>query len=686
MKIDNVLRKYEIDFNFLNGYYYINDIPYLILPAQEVNNEPENLRVQTGNKRIQVLIRNRVSELDFIPRLWVIHEDNNHLRVAEFDSALDDESLLNGNKSLKFKLTDFGDPGTVIYSTMKYSSKLFSFVTNEVDASIDSDTSINIQPESDIYSYFKSFNYKPWKAISEFVDNSTASYFSNGHQKMLNDLSDFDNLKISIDFDQVDNSLTIKDNAFGMELSDFKRAFRLKDAPKDTSGRNEFGMGLKTASFWFGKKLTVVSTEFGSVNEYKLTLDTEILDEKKLRTLDIIKKRVPKSTHGTVVKVENIYPERSLASGRTRGKIKKELSTIFRRDILGVNSKDKSKKIDIIFDGDTLLAEKNKYIKIYPKMNEYLDSFKEKNSDYKYTMNLSDKSALYKKFAFSVEHNKVFYHVKCFIGYLNKTGASNAGLLLYRRGRVIEGKVDEYLKPKIIYGAPNSFESQRLFGEVDLEDIPVSQSKDSFLWSEDLQNKVFEGIRYRIQDLLHILRSFKKEDKLPEGYEVTESDPTDIIKSIQDTQKYKTSIELESSNTNNLGDQINLIINDELEKNKRHISEVEARNILLTKKKVKSSDLLYEFDGIRYKVIFSNIGDFINIYSSSDEGYDYQIEINISHSLFDRFSGNREFYQIITEFALAISTAQVHFEKDERMMRYKNYINSFISNRGENLK
>jgi|GEM_PF-6503576 len=33
-----------------------------------------------------------------------------------------------------------------------------------------------------------------------------------------------------------------------MEIEDFKRAIILNSPPKDKSGRNEFGMGLKTAA------------------------------------------------------------------------------------------------------------------------------------------------------------------------------------------------------------------------------------------------------------------------------------------------------------------------------------------------------------------------------------------------------------------------------------------------------
>jgi len=531
-------------------------------------------------------------------------------------------------------------------------------------------------------------NYKPWNAISEFVDNSTASYFEKNHQIILNELSDFKNLQIKIDYYKNKNKLIVEDNAFGMNIKDFKRAFRLKDAPKDSSGRNEFGMGLKTAAFWFGKKLTVISTEYGSNKEFELTLDTDILDTEKPKEMNIIERIVPESNHGTTVIIEKIYPDRELVNGRTIGRVGEELTTIYRRDLLGVNSLDKTRKVQIIYNGKKLEVENQKYISIYNKMHLYLKAFSEKNPDYQYIMDLKDKKQLFKKFALNVEYNHQFYHVKCLIGFLKEASAKNAGFVLYRRGRVIEGSVGRFNKPEIIFGAPNSFESQRLFGEIDLDEIQVSQSKDSFLWSEDLQNKIYEDISIRIKDLIYIIKNFKREDKFPEGYEVINSNPTKVVESIIEKQVFKSSEELDKFNEKNIKNQIELIKDEFLKKNNQEIDDVYAEKILENQFVQKPSDKIYEWDGIKYKIIYKNIGEFISVYESNDVS-EYKVVINISHNFFANFTINQEFLTVITEFALAIVTSDVKFNLNSKSssvdgkanFRYIPYINRFISNR-----
>jgi len=682
-EIEKILTKYDIIYKIKDELYSIEGNDYHITFASEVNNEPDNLRVQTGNKTMQYLVKLYVENHIKKPILWVLYPQNDFCMVAEFSEALEDENLLYGNKSLKFKKSDFGELGSVNFSSMQYKAKLF-YLYNKIEQ-IDNDTTINIQPESDIYSYFKNFSYKVWNALGEFVDNSTASYFDKNHQEILNSLESFKTLKIDIDYEKNNRTLIINDNAFGMELGDFKRAFRLKDAPIDKSGRNEFGMGLKTAAFWFGKSLTVESTEYGSTNMYSLTLDTDVLDANKPKEMKIKKTKVPKSLHGTKIIISKVYPDREIIGGRTIGRIIKELSTIYRRDILGVNSIDKSRPVKIYFNGKKLQAESQKYSFIYNKMHTYLEDFKNKNQNYEYSMNLNDNKTLYKKIKLNIEHNGVFHHIKVIIGFLNDTGASNAGLILYRRGRVIEGRVGEFLKPDVIFGAPNSFESQRLFGEVDLDDVPVTQSKDSFSWSEDLQEKIFSAINERILDLRYIIQKFNKNDKLPEGSDVEKSDPTAVIKEIKQEELVKTSEELKSIEAYHIGNQIQEIKKNAIILRRHTIDDIEAEVILKSKSIEKASEEIYEFDGIKYKILFTNTGKFIML-SNADENEkkisDKIVRINISHNLFEKFRNNQDFKYVITKIALAIVTSAVHLgEELDTVSRFRSLINSYIMNR-----
>ena len=73
--------------------------------------------------------------------------------------------------------------------------------------------------------------------------------------------------------------------------------------------------------------------------------------------------------------------------------------------------------------------------------------------------------------------------------------------MLFRRNRAVVGGFGEKYKPEAIFGQGNSFRSQRLFGEFDLDDWPVSQTKDRFDWDAELESLFIDGVHTRIREL-----------------------------------------------------------------------------------------------------------------------------------------------------------------------------------------
>ena len=122
---------------------------------------------------------------------------------------------------------------------------------------------INIRPTTSVYATYSRLSYKPWTAIAEFVDNSTQSFFD--HEELLIQKTNINQLSVEINYEintVKGDVLTIKDNAFGMELDDLERAVVLDRPPQSRSGRNEFGMGLKTAACWLGKLWSIRTTQY----------------------------------------------------------------------------------------------------------------------------------------------------------------------------------------------------------------------------------------------------------------------------------------------------------------------------------------------------------------------------------------------------------------------------------------
>ena len=158
---------------------------------------------------------------------------------------------------------------------------------------------LNIQPNAGIMNVFSRLSYKPWYAIAEFVDNSTQSYYSN--KKELKSSEEDYKLVVEVKYDDENKTLVIRDNAYGMEFEDFQRAIILDSKSDRQQGRNEFGMGLKTAASWFGNIWSVRSTQLGSENEYYAQVDINHLKTSNENEIDIIKSKVEVATHGTEI-------------------------------------------------------------------------------------------------------------------------------------------------------------------------------------------------------------------------------------------------------------------------------------------------------------------------------------------------------------------------------------------------
>ena len=328
---------------------------------------------------------------------------------------------------------------------------------------------LNIQPPASILNVFSRLSYKPWYAIAEFVDNSTQSYIS--HSDELSTSQGFEKLIVNVKYDAETNTLTIVDNAYGMEIDRFRDAILLDSRNESQSGRNEFGMGLKTAASWFGKVWKVTSTQYGSTNRYTATVDIPKLDELHLQNTKIYRDNVAIDAHGTEIIIEHVT--KKIIGSRTIGKIRDLLSSMYRRDI-------NNRNIEILFNDEPIVFEE------YPVLTNFRGKSWKKELDF--MVDFDDKS----------------YHVTGFVAIMNPGSFPKAGFALFRQDRVVIGGTDSNYKPAQIFGQAQSQKSLKLFGELNMNDFPVNQAKDGFIWDDGLEDSFIDALKDNIQEYIDI--------------------------------------------------------------------------------------------------------------------------------------------------------------------------------------
>lgn len=492
------------------------------------------------------------------------------------------------------------------------------------------DELLNIRPDASILGVFSRLNYKPWYAIAEFVDNSTASFFMNEHIMKFYKIR---NIVVEVDYNPISKTLIIKDNAYGMELEDFKRAIRLDSKPENQSGRNEFGMGLKTAASWFGNVWSVESTRLNSPNKYYSKVDINSLKENKLNDVIIKKTQCSPMEHGTTIIIEDVT--KPINAPKTQAKIKSLLESMYRRDI-------KSGKVTIKFRGEEL------------KFTDF-DILTFRNKEWK------------KNLDFTICFNDEYFRITGFVGILGEesSGFTRAGFALFRRDRVIIGGDDENYKPNEIFGQAQSTISHKLFGELNLDDFPVNQAKDGFVWDTGLEVVFIEELKKQILDYIEIAKLTVKQRSSEEavGKNAGKRTQQEVNASID---KLKTLYEEDDSNQNVVDDVVEnditptTVINEVEEFHKIleedqnvEIHEDSQRIYPIPLDKVSNVNLSVKW--------LTGKGNYWFDYNESTN----EVIINIDHPFFKPYSNDEEFKIVLEKFVLAFITAENLAKKEE---------------------
>lgn len=342
---------------------------------------------------------------------------------------------------------------------------------------------VSIRPQVTMLSVLKFLEYETWFALAEFVDNSIASYQLNVNK--LHDIEGTDfKLIVNIEINEPENKITIRDNAGGINEEDYPRAFRAAEIPPDTSGLAEFGMGMKSAACWFADEWSVTTSAIGESIEKRVYFNMKKIYEDKLEELDVESFPCKEHFHYTTIELFNVnrMPRR-----RGIGKVKDHLRSIYREFI--------RKGILILkVDGDELKFTEPKILKV-PRYDD-----------------LNGVPILWRKeIDFHIDEN---LNVHGFVAIRERASTSEAGFALFRRGRVIEGSFDNGFRPEFIFGAPNSYRYQRVFGELHLEGFDVTFTKKGIQWDsnldiflrllkDDISNKTFpllqQAEQYRVR-------------------------------------------------------------------------------------------------------------------------------------------------------------------------------------------
>lgn len=482
---------------------------------------------------------------------------------------------------------------------------------------------LNIQPPASILNVFSRLSYKPWYAIAEFVDNSTQSYIS--HLEELSALPEFEKLIVNVKYDADANTLTIIDNAYGMEIERFRDAILLDSRNNSQTGRNEFGMGLKTAASWFGKVWKVTSTQYGSTNRYTATVDIPMLDKLHLQNTKIYRDYVAPDIHGTEIVIEQVT--KKITGSRTVGKIRDLLSSMYRRDI-------NNRNIEIWFNGEPIVFEE------YPILTNFRGKSWKKDLDF--TVNFEDR----------------VYHITGFVAIMNPGSFPKAGFALFRQDRVVIGGTDSNYKPTQIFGQAQSQKSLKLFGELNMNDFPVNQAKDGFIWDDGLEDAFIDALKNNIQEYIEIAEMSIKERA--SETEFSEQASTELQHDVSEAlnNAFKVDTQTNDSNGSIFSGEENASVDSaspELADIQEYIDTVLNGNVIedrISTKRVYNISLS-AVTHVNFSVQWARGNKTYWIEYNEITKDSFEVLINIDHPFFMPFSKDENFKRVLEKFTIA---------------------------------
>jgi hypothetical protein len=349
---------------------------------------------------------------------------------------------------------------------------------------------VSIRPNVGMLSLFPHMRYQPWYALGELVDNAIQSYIAN--RDRLRDVDvDVDmhpfgtyQLKISIEISKHDGgSIVVTDNAAGISAVDFQRAFRVAEPPADASGLSQFGIGMKAAAAWFAKEFSVRSSALGETVVRDVTFNIPEIVATKNEELAVHDEPTEWSSHFTVVRLWNLN---RIPRSSTLTKIRTYLGGIYR---------------EFLRNGDVVIELDGEPITFNDPLVLLAPKYAEPDSE----------PALWRK---DVDvHLESGRRVQGWVAIRESGQASQAGLALLYRNKVVQGGGGDAYKPEEIFGKSNSFRSQRVFGELRMDDFAVTYTKDALVWFDE-EEEFVEHLRDQLNtEPLALLRQ-------AEGYRV----------------------------------------------------------------------------------------------------------------------------------------------------------------------
>lgn len=324
---------------------------------------------------------------------------------------------------------------------------------------------IDIEVKQGVLETYHNYPYKSPQVFGEFIDNAIQS-FEDNKNILTADPNYKLKVEITIDWEPSpeDNivrakTITIEDNSAGMTTEKFAYAFKSADRSTVRIGLNEFGMGMKVAACWLGKKWRVETKSLAEPETHVLEIDVEKVSRENLKKLTSHETIEPSRKHGTKIVISEMWPQTQIKKD-SEDYLIKGIASIYRYFI-------RRGEIEIAVNEHILSFDKYEVLKASP----YTDP---DSPEVEWTSNVN------------LQMGK--YGVSGFVSLLKDMDEEKRGVVIMRNHRVVMGfdPADRTIG-KAFMGQAGSNKYRRVFGELEVTGFEVAFGKNQVIDLDQLE-------------------------------------------------------------------------------------------------------------------------------------------------------------------------------------------------------
>lgn len=352
---------------------------------------------------------------------------------------------------------------------------------------------VDISPEISIYNLLESYPYNLGSALSEYVDNSIQSFLDN--KKRLN--REKINVTITVDFSDKNNKkITIEDDGAGINDMDLQRAMKPAFKPNEQN-LNEFGIGMKAASIWIGRKWSLINSQINRKNPNEcqkivFNLDQLILENKGNIP---ISKGKNCCTSGVKIVIENIKDFHE-------NQIEDAFLTLEENYQYFINV-DKILNLHLIFSENKYIPTLPDEATLRPKALVSPKMIIKKNKPYWE----NDINKVWEQDVNFIFNGKT---VTGFVMCRDISSHKNPGIKIFREKRLIQGTYRKPNRPIDLLDTANKHASLRFYAELHLDGQKISNNKSQLNISEKVFYKTLQE-QEGVQEILDQAKNYKAE-------------------------------------------------------------------------------------------------------------------------------------------------------------------------------